>query len=68
MLASIIGMPISLTSSGVSVLTAPWLPTGKNTGVGTGPCGVINSPARALLTGQVCFKWKVLKLFITLSP
>ena len=39
-------MPAALISSGVSVLTVPWLPTGSSTGVGTTPWGVTSSPAR----------------------
>jgi hypothetical protein len=34
-------------------LTVPWLPTGRNTGVGIAPWGVVSSPALALLWGQV---------------
>jgi len=30
-------MPMSLSSSGIKVLTVPWLATGRNAGVGTIP-------------------------------
>src|SRR6476619_7169477 len=42
-----IDAPASRTWSGVSPLTAAWVPTGMKTGVSTGPCGVSRRPRRA---------------------
>src|SRR3954471_7841522 len=39
--------PTSRTSSGSSVLTVAFVPTGMNAGVGTSPCAVCTTPARA---------------------
>src|SRR5919112_988896 len=39
--------PRSRTSSGSSVLTVAFVPTGMNAGVGTSPCAVRTTPARA---------------------
>ena len=39
--------PVAATSAGTSVLTDPCVPTGMNVGVGTSPCGVVSTPARA---------------------
>src|SRR5919112_4410377 len=39
--------PTSRTSSGSSVLTVAFVPTGMNAGVGTSPCAVRTTPARA---------------------
>ena len=39
--------PSARSSSGSTVLTVPFVPTGMNAGVGTSPCAVCRMPARA---------------------
>jgi hypothetical protein len=39
--------PASRTSSGLRLLTVPWVPTGMKAGVSTTPCGVVSRPRRA---------------------
>ena len=47
MLPSTICAPSARTSSGSSVFTVAFVPTGMNTGVRTSPCAVVSTPARA---------------------
>ena len=47
MFASTKRAPIPRSSSGESVFTVAWVPTGMNTGVSTGPWGVWSRPALA---------------------
>ena len=42
-----IAAPASRTSSGCRLLTLAFVPTGMNAGVGTSPCAVWRTPARA---------------------
>src|SRR6478609_820354 len=46
-LPSRIVVPSSRSSSGSTVLTVAFVPTGMNAGVGTSPCAVCTTPARA---------------------
>ncbi len=49
-----ISAPICLTSSGESVLTDAWVPTGMYTGVSIVPWGVCSLPRRAPVFWQTC--------------
>ncbi len=50
MLARTISAPSDRTSSGVSPVTEPRVPTGMKAGVSTRPCGVVKAPRRALVS------------------
>jgi hypothetical protein len=46
-LPSTIVAPSARSSSGSTAFTVPFVPTGMNAGVGTSPCTVRKTPARA---------------------